>query len=430
MKLALNPGANGTVDVVIIGAGHAGLAMSYFLTREAIDHVILERGEVANSWRAERWDSLKLLTPNWQSRLPGYQYTGNDPDDYMSMVQVADFIAGYARQIAAPVHSQTEVTCVAEDDQGYRVETSRGSWHCKALVSASGACNCPAVPSISESLPTHIHQMTPMNYRNPGQLPKADVLVVGASASGLQLAAEIHQSGRPVTLAVGEHVRLPRRYRGRDIQWWLDTCGLLDEGLDDVDDVNRVRHLPSPQLVGSDDRHDLNLNLLSDIGVRLAGRLAAVRDDEILFSGSLRNVCALADLKMNRLLDHIDDWIESFGHCSESPCDARPENTRIDAKPCLGLNLKTENIQSVIWATGYRPDYSWLQLPVLDRKGCLRHEGGVVDSPGVYALGLPFLRRRKSTFIHGIEDDARELSAHCKSWLLSQAEKSPLKLAV
>ena len=430
MKAEAKLQPSGTVDVVIIGAGHSGLAMSFFLAQDGIDHVILERGEVANSWRKERWDSLRLLTPNWQCRLPGYQYAGNQPDAYMDMPQVVNFIDGYAQQIAAPVQCHTEVTSVIDDDGLYRIETSRGVWRCRALVIASGACNQAAIPALSQAIPSHIQQFSTLNYHNPGQLPQGAVLVVGASASGLQLAEEIHHSGRPVTLAVGEHVRMPRVYRGRDIQWWLDTCGLLDQDLQDVDDVNRVRQLPSPQLKGSDDRADLDLNGLSDIGVRLVGRLAAVRDEKVMFSGSLRNVCALADLKMNRLLNSIDEWIDAFGHCSESPCHQRPANTRIDDRPCLSLNLDSESINSVVWATGYRPDYSWLHLPVIDAKGRLRHQGGVVDAPGVYALGLPFLRQRKSTFIHGIEDDARAMSAHCRNWLSEQDTASHFRLAI
>jgi putative flavoprotein involved in K+ transport len=414
--------ATGTVDVVVVGAGHCGLAISHYLTAASIDHVILERGEVANSWRRERWDSLRLLTPNWQSRLPGFQYAGERPDAYMDMSEVIDFISGYAAHSQAPVHTATEVISVQPATDGYRVITNRGEWQTRALVIASGACNLPAIPALAAHLPASIQQVTPRSYRNPDQLEDGGVLVVGASATGLQLAEEIQISGRPVTLAVGEHVRLPRTYRGLDIQWWMDVIGLFDEGLDSVDDVARVRGLASPQLIGSDERRTLDLNALTSIGVSLVGRLAGIRDRRAQFSGSLRNLCALADLKMNRLLDSIDHWIDTHGYVDPDTTIERPQPTRVDDRPALGLDLGSGEIRSVVWATGYRPDYSWLEIPVLDRKGRLRHDGGIVDAPGVYAMGLPFMRRRKSSFIHGADDDAREISENLKAYLDLQSQ--------
>ena len=416
---------SGTVDALVIGAGHAGLAVSHYLREHAIEHVILERGEIANSWRRERWDSLRLLTPNWQSRLPGYAYEGDDPDGFMDMREVADFIQDYAEHLKAPVQTQTEVTSVVPVLDGYLVRTNRGYWYTRSVVIASGACNQASVPALAESLPDSVKQITPMEYKHPHQLDNGGVLVVGASATGLQLAEEIQRSGRPVNLSVGEHVRMPRRYRGKDIQYWLDQTGLLDAGLDDVDDPERVRKLPSPQLVGSDEHRTLDLNALSLLGVNLVGRLAGNRDGRAMFSGSLRNVCAMADLKMNRLLDSIDEWIEDQ-QAEADPVD-RLEATRVPEKPKLMLDYASENIKTVVWATGYRPDYSWLDVPVLDRKGRLRHNGGVVDAPGLYVVGLPFLRRRKSSFIHGANDDAREITSHLAAFL---KQRLPLRQAV
>ena len=418
-----------TVDALVIGAGHAGLAMSHQLSARSIEHVVLERGKIANSWRNERWDSLQLLTPNWLSRLPDKRYVGADPDGYMDMKQVIDFIASYASRLQAPIYTDTAVTSVQGLEDGYRVTTNQGEWYTRTLVIASGAFNLPSIPAVSQAIPSTVQQFAPSSYRNPQQLEEGGVLVVGASATGLQLAEEIHASGRPVTLAVGEHVRLPRVYRGRDIQWWMSATGVLDEGLDDVDDANRVRRVPSPQLIGSPERRTLDLNSLTAKGVRLAGRLAGVRDNKVQFSGSLRNVCALADLKMGRLLDSIDTWIDTncesaIGHVE------RPEATRVGEDPCLEIDLNRGEISTIIWATGFRPDYSWLDLPVFDRKGQIRHNGGVVDAPGVYVLGLPFLRRRKSTFIHGAEDDTRELCAHLKSHLDRVASQTLFKVAV
>ena len=400
---------------VVVGAGHCGLAVSRHLAERSIDHVVLERGEVANSWRTQRWDSLRLLTPNWQSRLPGYDYRshgGTDPDGFMSMPEVVEFISGYARLVDAPVRTGTAVTSVRRAGAGYIVDTDRGRWECKTVVLATGGFNVANVPELGDALPAGITALSALEYRSPDRLEEGAVLVVGASATGVQIADEVHRSGRPVTLAVGEHVRMPRLYRGRDILWWMERSGLFDERYDEVDDVVRVRKTPSPQLVGTPERATLDLNALTDQGVRLVGRLAALRGAEALLSGSLPNKCELADLKLGRLLDTFDEW------AAESRIDGvgLPERfapTRVPESPPLRLDLARGDIRTIIWATGFKPEYSWLDVPVIDRKGQVRHDGGVVTaSPGMYVIGLNFLRRRKSSFIHGAGDDSRDLVAH------------------
>jgi putative flavoprotein involved in K+ transport len=378
---------------------------------------VLERGEVANSWRRERWDSLRLLTPNWQSRLPGLRYEGPDPDGYMTMGEVTGFIEHFAKVSRAPVRTGVNVTSVRRADDGYRVTTSRGETHARTVVIASGACNEPSVPQFSDAVPASIEQLTPFGYRDPAQLPDGGVLVVGASATGVQLAAELRRSGRPVTLSVGEHVRLPRTYRGRDVLWWMDASGLWDQRYDEVEDLTRARRLPSPQLVGTPERATLDLNALTAMGVELVGRWAAARDGRALFSGGLRNVFSLADLKMERLLDTFDEWAKTAGYEAETGPPERSAPTRVPESTRLQLDLRDGEIRAIVWATGFRPDYGWLDVPVVDAKGQLRHDGGVVDSPGLYALGLSVLRRRKSTFIYGIEDDAREVIEHLARFL-------------
>ena len=402
---------------MVIGAGHAGLAVSRFLTDRSIDHLVLERGEVANSWRHERWDSLRLLTPNWQTRLPGCGYDGPDPDGYMTAGEVVDFIARFAEVARAPLRTQTTVTSLTRTDDGYRVATDTGPpIACRSVVIASGACNRPSVPSLRQLVPESIRQFTPFDYHNVDRLPPGGVLVVGASATGVQLAAEIQRSGRQVTLVVGEHVRLPRVYRGRDVLWWMDASGVWNQRYDAIDDLTRVRRLPSPQLVGTPERATLDLNALAALGVELVGRLSMVRDGRALFSGGLRNLFALADLKMERLLDTFDEWAR-LTRLDDVAGPERFEPTRAPSASRLQLDLRSGEIASIVWATGFHPDYSWLRVPVVDDKGHIRHEGGVADSPGMYAIGLPFLRRRKSTFIHGVEDDARELTGHLAGYL-------------
>ena len=409
----------------MIGAGHAGLAMSRCLADRGIDHVVLERGEVAQTWRTERWDSLRLLTPNWQSRLPGFGYNGDDPDGYRTMPEAIRFIEDYAKIIAAPVQTHTTVTSVRATDTGYLVHTDRGDWRCRAVVLASGACNIARVPAFSGAVPRSIATLTAQQYRNPAQLAEGGVLVVGASASGTQIAYEIHRSGRPVTLSVGEHIRAPRVYRGKDLEWWMDAAGVLDERYDQVDDIARARRVPSLQLAGTPDRSTLDLNALTDMGVKLVGRLAGITENgKAQFAGSLRNMCALSDLKMNRLLDLLDTWACDNGLDGAVEPPHRLPPTRVEDAPPLGMNLAAGEIKTIIWAAGYRPDYSWLHVPVLDRKGMVRHDGGVVESPGMYLLGTQFLRRRKSALIDGAGDDARELSAHVAAWLDSRAVRS------
>jgi putative flavoprotein involved in K+ transport len=406
-----------SVTTLVIGAGQCGLAMSRQLTDRSIDHVVLERGTVANTWKTERWDSLRLLTPNWQSRLPGLCYDGPDPDGFMGMPEVVDLLERYASLVAAPVQEHTTVTSVRPLDSGYEVATDDGVWRCRSVVLASGACNIASVPAVSSLLPAGVTSVTPARYRRPGDLPDGGVLVVGASATGVQLADEIHASGRPVTLAVGEHVRVPRTYRGRDVQWWMESAGLHDQRYDDIEDLNRARNLPAMQLVGTPERVTLDLNALRSRGVRMVGRIAGVNDGKAQFSGSLRNVCALADLKMNRLLDTFDTWATEAGIDGELEPPCRYPDTVVDDAPALVIDQARQGIRTVLWATGFRPDHSWLGVPVLDRKGRLRHDGGVVDAPGLYAMGLPFLRRRKSSLIDGAGDDARDLAEHLAGYL-------------
>jgi putative flavoprotein involved in K+ transport len=330
----------------------------------------------------------------------------------MTVPEVVAFITGFAAASAAPVRTHTEVNALRRVDDGYRIVTASGELHSRSVVIASGACNVPVVPTVRMGVPTSIENVTPFDYGNPSRLPDGGVLVVGASATGVQLADEIRRTGRRVILAVGEHVRLPRTYRGRDVLWWMEASGVWNERYDEIDDVVRARGLPSPQLVGTPERATLDLNALRAAGVEIVGRLSAVRDGRALFSGGLVNQFALADLKMNRLLERFDEWALANADLDVDPPE-RFEPTIAPASPRVALDLKSGEIRSIVWATGFRPDYRWLDLPVLDRKGHLRHDGGIVtESPGLYAIGLPVLRRRKSTFIVGAEDDARDIVEH------------------
>jgi len=402
---------------VIIGAGHSGLAMSQRLAERGIDHVVLERGEVANSWRTERWDSLRLLTPTWHATLPGADAPPGDPDGYLTMPQVIGHLAGYAAAIDAPVRTGTTVTRVSAAADGFRVSTDQGAWDAASVVLASGACNRANVPPLAAGVPTGVAQVTPLTYRNPGQLAPGGVLVVGASASGAQLADEIARSGRRVVLSSGEHVRMPRTYRGWDMFRWLEAVGVLDERHDQLDDIIRARHIPSPQLIGTPERRDIDMNSLRALGIEVVGRLGAIRDGVALCSGGLANTYQLADLKLTRLLDRFDAWaatadVEGLG------APDRPAPTRPDADDRIQLDLRREGIGTIVWATGYRADHGYLDVPVTGYKGAIRHEGGVVTgAPGMYLLGGSLLRRRRSTYIAGAAQDTADLADHLAGFL-------------
>ena len=408
---------------VVIGAGHAGLAMSRRLTERSIDHVVLERGEVAHSWRTQRWPSLRLLTPNWQTRLPGYGYAGDDPDGFMPADGVAATLTHYARFIGAPVRTAMTVHTLRTVPQGFEIRAGDDLLHTRAVVLATGACNLPALPGIASAVPPSVTTLTPLAYRDPSQLPDGGTLVIGASATGVQLAGEIHRSGRPVTLAVGEHVRLPRTYRNRDIFWWLEATGLLAERYDQIDDLTRARHLPSPQLTGNLQGTTTDLNALITQGVRIVGRLGHIAGGVAQFSGSLANTCALADLKMNRFLNRADEWATASGLNDELPAPHRLAPTHVDPRAPLELDLTSGEITTVLWATGFRPDHSWLAIPVIGRNGHILHDGGVVtNAPGLYVLGMPVLRTRASTYIHGAATDSQALASHLHSYLNSRRQ--------
>ena len=409
-------------SVVIVGAGQAGLAMSRCLTDRSIDHVLIERGEVANSWVTERWDSLRLLTPNWMTRLPGYVYRGADPDGYMTSAEVVEFLRSYRRSFAPPVHTGTTVESVRATVDGYRVVTDQIEWRARAVVVATGAASSPRVPTVAADLPSAIRQLTPIRYRNPAQIDPGRVLVVGASASGVQIADELRRSGRDVTLAVGEHVRVPRTYRGMDIHWWMSNIGLLDECYDAVDDLARVRRVPSFQLLGSPERRAVDLNALAAIGVDLVGRFVGVAGSNAQFSGAFAHQCTSADLKMNRLLDAIDRYVQQSALEDAFPAPDRPPATTF-GQTATSLDLREVN--TVIWATGFRPSYPWLEPRLLDRHGAIRHDGGLVNGAGMYVLGLPFTRRRNSSFLDGVGRDAFELTAHLADFLDTTTRSSP-----
>jgi putative flavoprotein involved in K+ transport len=400
-----------TTDTIVIGAGQAGLAASRCLSDRGVDHVLLERGQIAERWRSERWDSLRLLTPNWMSRLPGWSYTGPDIHGYMTAAEVATFFQGYADATSAPVIEDSAVVRLTAGDDGFDVTTTSDRWLAVNVVVATGWCDQPAVPAMASELNPTIAQIAPSAYRNPGSLPDGGVLVVGASATGVQLADELARAGRHVVVAVGSHTRLPRRYRGMDIFWWLERIGSLDRTIDELPDPHAARHEPSLQLVGRPDHHTLDLTTLQQLGVELGGRLTGIDGRHARFADELTHTVARADLRMRRVLDTIDGHVHATGLTAEVLEPEPPSPLAFRERP-ERLDLAARGITSVIWATGHRRSYPWLHVPVLDDRGEIRQHRGVTPIPGMYVLGQRFQQTRRSNFIDGVGRDAVFVADH------------------
>ena len=397
-------------EAIIIGAGQAGLAVSRNLVTAHVDHVVLERGRVAQRW-TERWDSLRLLSPNWMTRLPGWTSADSDPDGFMSRDQVIDRLRGYARSFDAPVEEETTVLSVEREGELWRVETDRGTWTAPNVVVATGHCQKTRVPAIARSLSPDIAQIRTSDYRNPEQLPPGGVLVVGASASGIQLANELRIAGRRVVLSVGRHTRLPRRYRGKDILYWLDRTGSFDRPLSDMPDPAEAMREPSLQLIGNQQGTSLDLAVLQSRGVELAGRLDSFDRTRARFAGDLATCVEGADDQLGRLLARIDRHITTHG------LDAPPAEglARVPTEwEVTDLDLRSAGITSVLWATGYSRSYEWLRAPVLDENGEILQVRGRTPAPGLYVIGLQFMIRRNSSFLHGVGRDAEEIAGEIR----------------
>jgi putative flavoprotein involved in K+ transport len=396
-------------DAVIIGGGQAGLAMSRELGMRGIDHVVLERGRTGERWYSQRWDSLHLLTNVAQSSLPGLAHAGRAAGEFISAGAFGDYLGRYAAHVGAPIVTGADVTAVTTAGGAYVVSSQVGCWRARAVIIATGACDVPYRPAASTGLAPSLHQVDATNYRSPGDLPPGGVLVVGASATGVQLAEELHLSGRPVTLAVGNHTRAPRRYRGRDLYDWLDVAGILDDPLLDGGNAAAARRQPSLQVIGRPDNRDLNLGTLAVMGVRMAGRLNAADGHHLLFGTDLPAAMAASERRMQAMLDRIDGAILHNGFAAPA---ADPEARRPLAVPVTEqyLDLDRAGIRSVVWATGFTSRYPWLKLPVVDAEGDLIQRGGIVPSPGLFVLGLVFMRRRRSSFINGCARDAEDLA--------------------
>ncbi len=409
-----------TTHTLVIGAGPAGLAVSRCLTDAGVEHAVLERGRIAERWRSERWDSLRLLTPNWATRLPGWAYHGPHPDGFMTAADLTDFLSSYAGSFDAPVEEGQDVRELRSAGNGFTVRTYETSWSTRSVVMATGWCDRPRVPGIAQHLDPSIAQVTPNSYRAPDQLPDGRVLVVGAAATGVQIADELARAGRDVVMAVGHHNRVPRRYRGMDIWWWLDRIGAFATTIDEVKDPTRSRNEGALQLVGRDDSRDVDLPALQRLGVRFAGRLTAIDGQHLAFADDLLATTGTADDRLARLLARIDDHIAAAGLDREVLPGVTPDRL-VPTAPISRLHTGRDGITAIVWATGYRRSYPWLRVPVLDSTGEIVQRWGVTPVPGLFVVGQRFQHRRDSNFIDGVRYDASHVALRIAGRLGRQA---------
>ena len=397
-----------TIDTLVVGAGQAGIALSEHLRDRGVPHLILEKSRIAEAWRSGRWDALVTNGPVWHDRFPNLEFKGNEPDEFVSKDRVADYIADYAAMVDAPVKTGVEVLKAQRSDRqsGFRVETTDGTIWAKRLVAATGAFQHPVVPPIIPET-AGLSQIHSIDYKTPAQLPKGATLVVGAGSSGAQIADELNRAGRKVFLSVGPHDRPPRRYRGRDFVWWLGVLGLWDLAAPEPG----TEHV-TISVSGAYGGNTMDFRQLASEGVTLVGLTDSYADGVLSFRNDLAKNIAAGDANHNELLDAADAYVERTGiNLPEDP-DAR--NTWPDpaclTDPIRTIDLAKSGITSIIWATGFRQDFSWMQFDAFDDKGAPIHQRGVSIEPDVYFLGLPWQSRRGSTFLWGVWHDAKHIA--------------------
>lgn len=401
-------------ETVIVGGGHAGLALSYHLGRLERPHLILERGRVAERWRSERWDSLMFQFPNWSLRLPGQEYRGDRPDGFATREEVIAFIERYHELVNAPVRTGVRVDRVRPMNGGFRLETTGGAIDAANVVVATGPYQEPILPPVRHALPPTVFQVHASGYRNPAQLPAGAVLVVGSGASGCQIVEDLLAAGRTVYFSVGRHRRYPRRYRGRDMFWWMERIGALDQTLDERPDA---RERPNPLVTGVGGGHEIDLRDYAAAGVTLLGHLQAVTGSRLHLADDLETLLAAGDESVGVFTRAVDAYVARSGlgaptEAPPPPGSLRPVPRRVGSPPIRELDLAASGIMAVVWATGFRRDFSWIDAPVFDERGEPIHRRGVTGCAGLYFLGLPWLHKLKSSVLCGVGDDAAHLADH------------------
>ena len=397
----------GSVDVAIIGAGQAGLATSWYLTQARIDHVVLEAGCVAETWRSRRWDSFCLVTPNWTVQMPGAKYAGPDPDGFMSLAELVDYFHSYATSLDAPVEENSAITALETDDDGFLISLGSRKLKARTVVVATGAYQRPHRPSGTEALPSDVVQLFAEEYTNPAALPPGAVLIVGSGQTGCQLAEEIHESGRKVFLACGRCVWVPRRLQGHDIVWWMVESGYMDRGPEKLPSP-LARLLGNPQATGHHGGRDLNFRVLHDMGVELLGRYIGAEGSRLSFADDLAASVDFGDARLVDLLKYIEASCTANG--TSPPTLEMPPPLRIKTR--TEVDIAHDGIGTVIWTSGYRPDYGWVKLPVFDGMGFPVQTDGRTSVPGLYFMGVHWMRKNKSSILYGVGEDAEVVARH------------------
>jgi putative flavoprotein involved in K+ transport len=405
------PSISSHLSVVVIGGGQAGLAMSYHLKQNGIDHVILEKNRIAHAWSTQRWDAFCLVTPNWQCQLPGFPYCGDDPKGFMLRDEIVAYIEAYAKHISAPIREGVSVTRLKQDPGGgFELETSAGEITADAVVLAVSGYHVPNVPRMAERLDRSVTQLHSSQYRNPDQLPPGEILVIGSGQSGCQIAEDLHLGGRKVHLAVGSAPRCPRVYRGRDAVEWLDDLGQYDLPVDQHSLKEKVRKNANHYLTGRDGGRDIDLRKFALEGMTLYGRLNDIQNGTLAFADDLTKNLDNADRVYNGICGLIDDHIAR--NAIAAPASPHYEPVWQPAETPTKLDPARAGISAVIWTTGFRSDWSWVDLPIFDGAGYPTHRRGVTSMDGVYVLGLPWLYTWGSGRFVGVGRDAGFIAEH------------------
>jgi putative flavoprotein involved in K+ transport len=396
------------VDTLVIGAGQAGLATSYLLTQRGREHLVLEQGRIGETWRTQRWDGFHLNTPNWGQRLPGYHYDGPDPDAFASLADVIAYLDGYAHKNDAPVRTGVRVAGLRPEAGGWRVTLDGDELRATNVVVATGAFRKPHLPAAAESAPADVLELHTSEYRRPDELPAGGVLIVGSGQSGCQIADELLQAGRAVYLSVGRCAWLPRRYRGHDVLHWLLETGLADQTVDSLPSPEALLAC-NPAVSGDDGGHDCNPRRLAERGAVLCGRLTAIDEHRVVFASDLDDNLAKGDEFVAALVARIDEHARAAG--LELPEESLDEEHRSPAR-VDALDVREAGVGTILWASGFRPDFEWIDAPIFDGEGRLLQTRGVSVIPGLYFVGLHWLHKRKSALFVGVGEDAAHVVSH------------------
>jgi putative flavoprotein involved in K+ transport len=406
-------------EVIVIGAGQAGLSMSYLLKQKGIDHVVFEKKRIADSWSSYRWDTFCLVTPNWQCNLPGYSYTGNDPYGFMVKDEIVDFLEGYAASFNPPVKEGVEVLAVSKEPltDSFTVLTNEGIYTANQVVVCIGNFHSAPLPKLADKFPAHITQVHSAYYKNPESLPEGDVLVVGTGQSGAQIAEDLHLAGRNVHLCVGKAPRCARLYRGKDVVEWLDMMKYYDIPVDKHPEGENVREKTNHYVTGRDGGHEIDLRKFALEGMKLYGILNDVAESELIFAPNLKEHLDYADKVSENIKKRIDQYI------LDNQIDAPIEPTYVPvwepANEVTSVLLQNTNITSVVWCIGFGMDFTWLKFPVLNERGHPVHQRGVTDVDGLYFLGLTWQNTWGSARFSGVGKDAEYLLNYIEKTTLS-----------